>query len=187
MSLQETGMYLYHGTPKQMVQGPHTHREELTSGMRMLRYMHSGRNHVRTVMHLETGCRPSPRLAQNRGRNQNLHRLREKKRPGQSRRWSHDYKSIVTAPSCTDQGITTHTCTRCGNSYIDAYVEALGHDWKLTETREPTETEGGYRLYTCERCNQTRRETIPCPRPSAHRPGASEESICGCGRGAVLL
>ena len=41
--------------------------EELTSGMRMLRYMHSGRNHVRTVMHLETGCRPSPRLAQNRG------------------------------------------------------------------------------------------------------------------------
>lgn len=111
-----------------MVQGPHTHREELTSGMRMLRYMHSGRNHVRTVMHLETGCRPSPRLAQNRGKKPEPAPIAGKKRPGQSRRWVMTNKSIVTAPSCTDQGYTTHTCTRCGNSYIDAYVEL----WDMT-------------------------------------------------------
>ena len=35
----------------------------------------------------------------------------------------------VTAPTCTERGYTTHTCSRCGDSYVDAYVDALGHDW----------------------------------------------------------
>lgn len=38
----------------------------------------------------------------------------------------HDYESVVTAPTCTDKGYTTYTC-HCGNSYIDNYVNALGH------------------------------------------------------------
>ena len=40
----------------------------------------------------------------------------------------HDYKAVVTAPTCTEQGFTTHTC-ECGASYVDAYTDALGHDW----------------------------------------------------------
>ena len=40
----------------------------------------------------------------------------------------HDYKVAVTAPTCTEQGYTTHTC-ECGASYVDAYTDALGHDW----------------------------------------------------------
>ena len=40
----------------------------------------------------------------------------------------HDYKAVVTAPTCTEQGYTTHTC-ECGASYVDAYTDALGHDW----------------------------------------------------------
>ncbi len=42
---------------------------------------------------------------------------------------SHDYHDVVTAPTCTEQGFTTHTCSRCGDLFIDAYVAALGHDW----------------------------------------------------------
>ncbi len=38
----------------------------------------------------------------------------------------HDYNSAVTAPTCTDKGYTTYTC-HCGDSYIDNYVNALGH------------------------------------------------------------
>ena len=34
----------------------------------------------------------------------------------------HNYTTSVTSPSCTAQGYTTHTCTRCGDSYIDNYV-----------------------------------------------------------------
>ena len=30
----------------------------------------------------------------------------------------HDYKSAVTAPTCTEPGYTTHTCKRCGDSYV---------------------------------------------------------------------
>ena len=38
----------------------------------------------------------------------------------------HDYESVVTAPNCTAQGYTTYTC-ECGDSYVDDYVDALGH------------------------------------------------------------
>ena len=40
---------------------------------------------------------------------------------------------MVTDPTCTEQGYTTHTCTRCGDSYVDTYVDALGHKWKFAE------------------------------------------------------
>jgi len=38
----------------------------------------------------------------------------------------HSYTSVVTAPTCTEQGYTTHTC-HCGDSYKDTYVSATGH------------------------------------------------------------
>lgn len=41
----------------------------------------------------------------------------------------HDYKDSVTAPSCTEKGFTTHSCTRCEHSYVDSYTDALEHDY----------------------------------------------------------
>ncbi len=35
----------------------------------------------------------------------------------------HDYKSVVTAPTPSAQGYTTHTCLVCGDSYVDSYVD----------------------------------------------------------------
>ena len=63
----------------------------------------------------------------------------------------HDYKSVVTAPTCTQSGYTTHTCQRCGDKYIDSTVAALGHDCDKVVT-PPTCTEGGYTTNTCKRC-----------------------------------
>lgn len=40
----------------------------------------------------------------------------------------HVYTSAVTAPTCTERGYTTHTCS-CGESYVDSYVDALGHKY----------------------------------------------------------
>ncbi|MBQ9767495.1 MAG: leucine-rich repeat protein, partial [Lachnospiraceae bacterium] len=34
----------------------------------------------------------------------------------------HVYESVVTAPTATEQGYTTYTCTICGDSYIDTYT-----------------------------------------------------------------
>ena len=41
----------------------------------------------------------------------------------------HRYTAVVTAPTCAAQGYTTYICT-CGESYKDAYTDALGHNYK---------------------------------------------------------
>ena len=74
---------------------------------------------------------------------------------------THSYKDVVTAPTCTAKGYTTHTCA-CGDSYVDTYTDALGHAWDNGKvTKEPTETETGVKTFTCTRCNETKTESIP--------------------------
>ena len=73
----------------------------------------------------------------------------------------HSYTAVVTAPTCTEKGYTTHTCS-CGDSYVDTYTNALGHAWDSGKvTKQPTATETGVRTYTCTRCNATKTETVP--------------------------
>ena len=52
----------------------------------------------------------------------------------------HSYEAVVTAPTCTEGGYTTYTCT-CGDSYVADETDALGHEWKGT---------------SCDRCGETR-------------------------------
>ena len=74
---------------------------------------------------------------------------------------THSYKAVVTAPTCTEKGYTTHTCA-CGDSYVDTYTDALGHAWDNGKvTKEPTETETGVKTFTCTRCGETKTEVIP--------------------------
>ena len=66
----------------------------------------------------------------------------------------HNYVDTVTAPTCTEQGYTTHTCSRCSDNYMDSYVAALGHDFGAwTQTKAPTCTEKGEEKRTCSRCD----------------------------------
>ncbi len=37
------------------------------------------------------------------------------------------YNDVVTAPTETERGYTTHTCTVCGYTFVDSYVDALGY------------------------------------------------------------
>ena len=70
----------------------------------------------------------------------------------------HSYTSVVTEPTCTEQGYTTHTCA-CGDSYVADYKDALGHSYGAwTQTKAPTCTAKGTEDRTCTRCNavQTR-------------------------------
>ncbi|MFQ7010238.1 MAG: S-layer homology domain-containing protein [Oscillospiraceae bacterium] len=73
----------------------------------------------------------------------------------------HSYKAVVTAPTCTAKGYTTHTCA-CGDSYVDTYTDALGHAWDNGKVTKPaTETEDGVKTFTCTRCGETKTEVIP--------------------------
>ena len=74
---------------------------------------------------------------------------------------THSYTSVVTAPTCTEQGYTTHTCA-CNHSYVDSYVAAKGHNYKSKITKEPTATETGIREYYCTvaGCGHTYEEPV---------------------------
>ena len=57
----------------------------------------------------------------------------------------HDYKSEVTAPTCTEMGYTTNTCARCGDTTKTDYTEPAGHkpsDW-IVDKEPTTDSEGG--------------------------------------------
>ncbi len=65
----------------------------------------------------------------------------------------HSYEAVVTAPTCTEAGYTTHTCSVCGDSYKDAETAATGHNYEAVVTA-PTCTAEGYTTYTCS-CGDT--------------------------------
>lgn len=66
----------------------------------------------------------------------------------------HDYKATVTVPTCTEQGYTTHVCSRCDDTYVDTYVNAKGHKY-VAKITEPTCTDRGYTTQTCSDCGHS--------------------------------
>ena len=44
----------------------------------------------------------------------------------------HSYTAVVTPPTVTDDGYTTHTCGRCGDTYTDSIVPALGETYTVS-------------------------------------------------------
>ena len=71
----------------------------------------------------------------------------------------HSYEAVVTDPTCTEDGYTTYTC-HCGDSYVDDYVDALGHSHVITDAQDATCTEDGFVTYTCH-CGDTYTEVLP--------------------------
>ena len=74
---------------------------------------------------------------------------------------THSYASTVTAPTCTEKGYTTYTCS-CGDSYVADYVDALGHDNQIENAKAATCTEAGYTGdKICMRCGaETEKGTV---------------------------
>jgi hypothetical protein len=93
---------------------------------------------------------------------------------------SHQYDAVVTAPDCTNQGYTSHTCV-CGHSYTDSYVAALDHEWD-NATCEHVET--------CQNCGATRGqladhnfgEWIEVQSPTVDEYGTAERMCKTCGK-----
>ena len=69
----------------------------------------------------------------------------------------HKYESVVTKPTCTDKGYTTHTC-KCGDSYKDSYKDATGHNYKSVVTK-PTCMDQGYTTHTCSVCGHSYKDS----------------------------
>ena len=71
----------------------------------------------------------------------------------------HEYQARVTAPTCTEKGYTTYTCSICGDSYTADEVPALGHSYSA-KTTDATCTTEGKTVYTCA-CGDSYSEVIP--------------------------
>lgn len=78
----------------------------------------------------------------------------------------HSYESVVTAPTCTEQGYTTYTC-KCGDTYIADYVDATGHNYTSKITTPATHTATGIMTYACS-CGDTYTETIAKSEKHSH-------------------
>ena len=67
----------------------------------------------------------------------------------------HNYEAVITAPTCTEGGYTTYTCSHCGDSYVEDETAPLGHSFgEWTVTTAPTCTDKGIETRTCV-CGET--------------------------------
>lgn len=68
----------------------------------------------------------------------------------------HFYETVITEPTCDKGGYTTYTCNKCGDSYIDNEVEALGHSFTnyISDNNATTESAGTLTA-KCDRCDAT--------------------------------
>lgn len=74
----------------------------------------------------------------------------------------HIYTTVVTAPTCTERGYTTHTCDLCGEAYTDSHTPPLGHSygaWNTIQSATPTAT--GLQERVCSRCGDRETRVIP--------------------------
>ncbi|MBR3596338.1 MAG: leucine-rich repeat protein [Clostridia bacterium] len=66
----------------------------------------------------------------------------------------HSYKSVVTAPTCTNGGYTTYTCYVCKHDYKANETAKLGHSMgNFIVVEQPSCTENGLEIAECSRCD----------------------------------
>ena len=95
----------------------------------------------------------------------------------------HNYVANVTAPTCTEAGYTTHTCSRCSDSYVDSYTEATGHNMADATCELPSMCQNagcGYSVGSALGHNRVFEEEIPA---FCTQDGLTEGVYCStCGK-----
>ena len=72
----------------------------------------------------------------------------------------HSYSTKVIVPTCTSQGYTLHTCSKCGSNYKNNYKDLKEHGYEHFVIEEPTCTDIGEELFICSYCGDSYTETI---------------------------
>ena len=86
----------------------------------------------------------------------------------QEKEHTHSYTATVTAPTCTDNGYTTYTCTHCGDSYKGNETNKTGHFQIIIPSLYPTCTDWGKTEGAkCSVCGKSIADQISIP-PFGH-------------------
>ena len=73
----------------------------------------------------------------------------------------HDWSAgTPVAATCTEDGYTPYSCSRCEESKQEDIVPALGHDWIAGTPVVADGVTDGYTPYTCSRCDATKQDDI---------------------------
>ena len=92
----------------------------------------------------------------------------------------HEYTSVVTAPTCTEDGYTTYTCA-CGDTYTGDPVAASGHAYTDVVTA-PTCMNAGFTTHTCSACGDVKTDTEVAATGHAYGAwtdaGESHKQVC---------
>ena len=74
---------------------------------------------------------------------------------------THEYLTIVTDPTCIEQGVVLYECQGCDHTYSE-YTSPLGHSFgEWITTKEPNATETGTKERVCSACGEVESEEIP--------------------------
>ena len=90
-----------------------------------------------------------------------------------------DWFDVTIEPTCTESGLGSHTCTRCGATETDVEIPA-GHLWgEWSVIEEPTCTNTGIGAHTCTRCGATKdNDVIPALGHDWSEWGVTKEPTC---------
>lgn len=86
----------------------------------------------------------------------------------------HNYSNYVVTPAnCTQKGVRSYICT-CGSSYAESIeLDLNNHSFEATFVA-PTETQQGYTVYTCTRCNYSYMDNYIMPLSNAGSSSGGE-------------
>ena len=71
----------------------------------------------------------------------------------------HNYRSVITPPTCITEGYTTHKCD-CGDTKVDTRVPVTDHNYVAEVISYPTLTEDGSKKMVCAGCGKNYVEKI---------------------------
>ncbi len=91
-------------------------------------------------------------------------------------------KGDATAPTCTEKGYTSYTCSKCNNTKQDDFVDALGHNDEVTYTSN-ADGETHFAKCTREGCEGSSEDCTFTDGKACDDCGQSKPLIVGTGTG----
>lgn len=73
----------------------------------------------------------------------------------------HEFETVTTPSTCTQQGKVEHICKVCGNVELVETLPLIPHEYEAVETKKATYFHTGLMTYTCKVCGDSYTATIP--------------------------